>query len=182
VTVIHRAEYRTMPWKNGAGVTEEIERFPVEGRYAWRLSRAHVAKDGPFSVFAGYDRWLVVSEGEGLTLNETTTLRPFDVHRFKGDDVTQCRLIKDEVWDLGFIFDPNRVAAEMTVVRGPQPLHLQGDIHYLFAAQGASEIDGHHFNALDTLKQVGRALLQIRRGCWVVITMTFLDPSLRANE
>lgn len=168
-----------MPWKNGGGITEEIERVPQQNDYAWRLSRAHVAADGPFSNFPGFDRWLVVIEGEGLELNAVKRLRPLDVHHFSGEEAVIGRLVNGRVWDLGLIYDRKRVAAEMKVVSGPHPLKLQGDVHYLFAAQGECEIDGHRLPPLDTIKKEGDALFRLNKGRLVMITISILDPGLR---
>ncbi|MEP9347923.1 HutD family protein [Xanthobacter sp. KR7-225] len=69
--LIRAAEGRRMPWKNGGGETIEIACFP-EGAgladFGWRVSAARVAAAGPFSLFPGVDRTLVVLSGEGLEL------------------------------------------------------------------------------------------------------------------
>lgn len=61
------------PWKNGGGVTREIAIGPegvgFGGAFAWRLSIAEVASDGPFSVFPGIDRTLTVLSGAGVKLD-----------------------------------------------------------------------------------------------------------------
>lgn len=61
-----------MPWKNGGGVTREIAVHPPGAAmddFAWRISLADVAADGPFSAFPGVDRILTVIEGGGLLLD-----------------------------------------------------------------------------------------------------------------
>ena len=53
-------------------MTTEIAVFPADAGledFAWRLSMATVASDGPFSSFAGVDRTLAVLEGEGIVLS-----------------------------------------------------------------------------------------------------------------
>ncbi len=61
-----RAERVFTPWKNGGGRTAEILAMPegagLDG-FDWRISTAEVAQSGPFSLFAGLDRWLTVLEG-----------------------------------------------------------------------------------------------------------------------
>ena len=62
-------QYRSMPWRNGMGVTREIAREPAEGEdFRWRLSLATVASSGPFSSYAGYRRSVTLIEGEGFQL------------------------------------------------------------------------------------------------------------------
>ena len=69
--VIRSAEYRLMPWKNGRGETTEIAASPegagLDG-FDWRVSMAHVARNGPFSSFEGVDRTLSILDGGGLRL------------------------------------------------------------------------------------------------------------------
>ena len=58
-----------MRWKNGGGETTEIliePRASTLDGFDWRLSMARVENAGPFSIFAGVDRSLVLLEGEGL--------------------------------------------------------------------------------------------------------------------
>ncbi|HOO88381.1 MAG TPA: HutD family protein, partial [Synergistales bacterium] len=80
-------DYRTMPWKNGGGITHEMFIYPEdatlqEEEFLWRLSSANVGESGPFSTFPGYDRVLFFLSGNALDLTvngETVSLRsPFD--------------------------------------------------------------------------------------------------------
>ncbi|TIN81446.1 MAG: HutD family protein, partial [Mesorhizobium sp.] len=69
--ILRAAEYRSMPWKNGGGVTTEIAVSPSGAGlddFDWRVSMARVELSGPFSQFAGIDRTLAVLEGEGIVL------------------------------------------------------------------------------------------------------------------
>ena len=62
------ADYKTMAWANGKGVTVEMLRVDQDGALLWRLSRASVAEDGEFSIFAGIERNLTVISGPGFDL------------------------------------------------------------------------------------------------------------------
>ena len=62
------ADYRSMPWANGRGMTVEMLRVPVEGALQWRLSRASVVEDGDFSIFPEVNRNLTVTSGPGFDL------------------------------------------------------------------------------------------------------------------
>lgn len=69
--VIRSTDYRRMPWKNGGGETTEVAISPAGAaldHFDWRVSMAHVATAGPFSIFPGVDRTLAVIEGAGITL------------------------------------------------------------------------------------------------------------------
>ena len=70
--VLRAESYRSMPWKNGGGVTTEIIVSPAGAAlddFDWRISMAKVESGGPFSSFAGIDRTLSVLEGEGIILS-----------------------------------------------------------------------------------------------------------------
>src|SRR6476619_3067787 len=69
-------DYRSMPWKNGAGRTTEIAVHPPGAAldaFAWRVSIADVERDGPFSRFPGIDRTIVLLGGSGMRLAEAST-------------------------------------------------------------------------------------------------------------
>jgi environmental stress-induced protein Ves len=71
-------DYQTMPWKNGGGSTTELAVFPPGAGiddFVWRLSRAAVNLDGPFSHFAQIDRSLAILSGEGLVLHSDSEQR-----------------------------------------------------------------------------------------------------------
>lgn len=125
-----RSEYKIMPWKNGLGTTAEIDRFPAEGPYLWRLSQATVRVDGPFSVFPGYDRWLAIWNGGPMFLNDRE-LTPRQPLRFSGDDEVFCRVTSAPVLDVGLIFDRSKIEASMSFVEGAIQL-APGKTHYLF--------------------------------------------------
>ena len=63
------ADYTRQPWKNGKGMTTELLhlRDPA-GATLFRLSRASVVEDGPFSLFPGIERNLTVLTGPGFRL------------------------------------------------------------------------------------------------------------------
>jgi environmental stress-induced protein Ves len=96
-----------IPWKNGGGTTAEVAAFP-EGSgfetFGWRISMADVASDGPFSVFPGIDRTLIVVEGNGIELDVEGIAYQLDETipklSFSGDDITNGRLLSGPTRDL----------------------------------------------------------------------------------
>jgi environmental stress-induced protein Ves len=107
--IVRQSGYRTVPWKNGGGLTQEIFREPVEpAPFDWRLSLASIDASGPFSLFAGYDRTLVLVQGAGVELD-------FDQHgrsrltsvgqsvAFDGGWQTRCTLLDGRSTDLNLI-------------------------------------------------------------------------------
>ncbi|GAA4336021.1 HutD family protein [Variovorax defluvii] len=66
-----RASLPATPWKNGGGSTQEIAAWPPGAGLAdfgWRVSIATIAAAGPFSVFEGVDRLIMLLDGEGVHL------------------------------------------------------------------------------------------------------------------
>jgi environmental stress-induced protein Ves len=118
---------RSVPWRNGRGMTVEIAVGPAgtsfeAGDFDWRVSRAGVVDSGPFSCFPGYERVLVVVAGEGLRLDHgadggSAWLRPFEPHRFSGDWSTWAEPTAGPIDDVGVIARRDRVHVEVEVLR-----------------------------------------------------------------
>ena len=70
ITVISPDSFKKIPWKNGLGFTTElaINDGANLDDFDWRLSIASVTSNGEFSNFSGYDRNLVLIEGNSLSL------------------------------------------------------------------------------------------------------------------
>lgn len=67
--------FRRERWANGGGWTREIVRARADGPaedgdsgWDWRASVAELAADGPFSIYPGFERELVLVSGHGLAL------------------------------------------------------------------------------------------------------------------
>lgn len=92
-------KFISMPWKNGLGHTVELikEQSKDGTQFIWRLSMADVVADGNFSDFSGYDRILILLEGDGVTLShengqKDVLQQPLQVARFSGDEKTFAQL------------------------------------------------------------------------------------------
>ncbi len=112
------ADFVTMPWRNGKGQTVELARAGPPENFAWRVSRAMVVEDGPFSEFLHIDRILVLLSGAGLILRfadgRTARLdRVFDEVRFAGDVRVDCTLIDGVCEDLNFMVDRRVCSARL---------------------------------------------------------------------
>ena len=93
-------DFRTMPWANGKGVTVEMARADGPEGMLWRLSRASVVEDGPFSIFPGLERNLTVLTGpgfdlvgQGLLAEDQERLRATPAGRFVLDGVTRALIV-----------------------------------------------------------------------------------------
>lgn len=122
VSVLRLAEVEPQPWRNGGGVTRELARWPIDGDFAWRLSVADVAEDGPFSVFPGVDRILVLLQGDGMTLHfsdDGSTVRldhPLDRLGFAGERPVGAVLHGGPTQDLNLMWRRDLVSAACAVV------------------------------------------------------------------
>lgn len=106
-------EARRAPWKNGRGVTEELALWPdgsgfERGDFDWRISKAAVEEAGAFSIFAGFERVLLVVSGGGLLLDHgehapRSRLRPLEPLRFSGDWPTRCELPQGPIQDFNVL-------------------------------------------------------------------------------
>lgn len=90
---------KTMPWKNGGGVTEELFIYPAdatlaEGNFEVRLSSATVSRGGPFSTFEGISRYLGLISGQPLELTVEGRHRQLAVgdepYFFEGEWAVSC--------------------------------------------------------------------------------------------
>ncbi|SDQ51707.1 HutD family protein [Pseudoxanthomonas sp. CF125] len=116
--VIAANEYRRERWKNGTGWTREIIRMPETGEWDWRLSIAEIEQDGPFSVFPGIDRELVLIRGNGLRLRfsdgEVHELAPPHARlRFAGEREVRSELLDGPTHDFNLMWRREAVVAEL---------------------------------------------------------------------
>ncbi|NVO07869.1 MAG: HutD family protein, partial [Rhodoferax sp.] len=66
--IIQAEQVAPQAWRNGGGQTRELLTWPDATDWHLRISRADIEADGPFSAFAGVQRWFVVLSGKGVVL------------------------------------------------------------------------------------------------------------------
>ncbi len=119
------ADLPPTPWKNGGGSTREIVcRPPGAGMdaFEWRVSIATIAQSGPFSVFAGVDRVILLLDGKGVHLQSAggidhrldDALQPF---AFSGDEALECTLLGGASQDFNVMTRRSALRAELGVLR-----------------------------------------------------------------
>jgi hypothetical protein len=117
--VVPSYEYRRSRWKNGAGWTREIHAEPVgHDDWDWRLSIAEVGADGPFSMFPGVDRELVLLSGEGMRLRfddggVAEVMPPYGRHRFAGEASVHGELVSGPTHDFNLMWRRERYVADL---------------------------------------------------------------------
>jgi hypothetical protein len=123
-------DYVEVPWRNGRGVTSEIDREPAHGDdFAWRVSMASIIEDGPFSNFAGHNRVIVALDGEGFSLvhprlDRSVLLGSLEPYEFSGDWETLCQLRGGPVRDFNVITARTRASARVEVAIGTRVHHF----------------------------------------------------------
>lgn len=157
--IIRAADCRTMPWKNGKGITTEIVVSP-EGAslsdFDWRVSMAQVGSDGPFSAFAGIDRtlsvltshgiWLAFGDGETVTLDATSAPFPF-----AADREVNGVLVDGPIVDLNVMSRRGAWTHSVERLMGPGEHRIAGEaILLLVAPDGGWTVDGATLDAGDS--------------------------------
>jgi environmental stress-induced protein Ves len=118
--VLRPADYTRMPWKNGGGTTTQLAVYPSDlpDTFEWRISIADIETNGPFSTFAGYDRFIALLEGVGMELrfDDTESVRlerRLQFVKFAGERRTEGVLISGKVRDFNVICKRDAVNAEV---------------------------------------------------------------------
>lgn len=120
-------DVRILPWKNGRGITEELAIWPPDaafdrGDFEWRISKAAVDDSGPFSAFPGFDRLLIVTEGEGFMLSHgdlapRARVRRLEPYLFEGDWPTTAELLGSTASDFNVLLRRGEWRASIEVLR-----------------------------------------------------------------
>ncbi len=110
INIISTDQYKTIPWKNGKGQTTELAISLNGGMddFDWRLSIAIVVEDGLFSDFTGFERNLILLEGQGIKLihdeKQTDLLdTPLSISSFNGKSKTKGLLLGGPIKDFNLM-------------------------------------------------------------------------------
>ena len=150
-TLIALASLDAMPWKNGGGTTYQIAVDPPGASttgFRWRISRAVIEKDGPFSTFPDVSRWIVLVSGPGFTLDfadgtSFDVVKPFEVYWFDGGLGVACRLKNDRPATVLNVMAQNDAVMRVNVATSRSALPTAG--HAIVSAFGASvRLDERH--------------------------------------
>jgi len=126
-----RGTLPVMPWKNGGGITCEIASWPVGAgldHFDWRVSIATIAASGPFSVFAGVDRTIMLLDGAGVRLRaadgslEHRLDQPHQPFAFSGEIALDCTLLGNASSDFNVMSRRARCVADVTVLNCAESL------------------------------------------------------------
>ncbi|MFT5665371.1 MAG: environmental stress-induced protein Ves [Gammaproteobacteria bacterium] len=141
--IISPDKYRSVAWKNGKGITEEL----VFGgskvdNFDWRLSMAPVISSGDFSDFKHYDRTLILINGNGLTLDHDCGQRDvldqrFDMAHFDGGWRTSAKLHHGDILDFNVMTRQSKCRSKVTVLGEDknQQLSVKADLLLIYSVE-----------------------------------------------
>jgi environmental stress-induced protein Ves len=178
-----------MPWKNGGGTTTELSIEPVgaslESGFFWRLSMAEVGVSGPFSRFEGYDRTLLLLEGNGMRL-DFAQRAPVPLDRllepvtFPGDWDSGGTLLDGPCRDFNVITHRAHCRHRLAVLHlatHPAPI-LQAHTRYLFCVKGKVQINHCELSAMELLRvDVEAQELEATGASGAVLIAIGIDPA-----
>jgi environmental stress-induced protein Ves len=135
------------PWKNGGGLTRELLAWPSWDDWALRLSVADIRADGPFSAFAGVDRWFAVLEGAGVMLALPEGRRCVETGdaplHFRGEVAPHCELLDGMTRDLNLMLKRDAGRGAMQRAEAGEAFAPRARFRALFAADALTlQIDG----------------------------------------
>jgi environmental stress-induced protein Ves len=124
---MHRFSLHTLPgqpWKNGGGITREIAVIPSDAPpegFTWRVSVAEIAQAGPFSVFPGIDRKILLLAGAGVRLQgagiDHRLDEPLVPFAFAGEAAVVATLLGGPSQDLNVMTRRGVVRSDVQVAR-----------------------------------------------------------------
>jgi uncharacterized protein len=126
------------PWQNGGGFTRELLAWPSRDGWAVRISVADIAADGPFSAFAGVDRWFAVLDGAGVRLalpdGEHVVRAASAPLHFAGEAAPHCRPLDGPTRDLNLMSRRDAGRATMQRAAPGRAWAVDKGLRALFAA------------------------------------------------
>lgn len=155
-------DYKTMPWRNGKGNTIELlkETLPDGDGFAWRLSMADVTTDGEFSNFSGYQRTLLLLEGNGITLDcnqshQHRLTQQLQAAEFSGDDHTTASLHDGPIKDFNIMTHRDHCSAAVITCNQPEniPINVDAKVLLIYAVEGNLRINASSVGTLTIPQQ-----------------------------
>lgn len=152
IRILFPHHWQTQAWKNGGGITHELDRVDDEHGLRWRLSIAEIASDGPFSLFANTDRMILMLTGNGFRLHGVgadpeVIDQPLQPFAFPGEAAVQCTLIDGPVRDFNLMSRRGCIAGRLDVyaLGAERLVQVLAAQTRLFVVTGTVlvEVDGH---------------------------------------
>ena len=147
--ILRVADAVPSPWKNGGGTTRELLAWPAAADWIVRVSVADINASGPFSVFAGVDRWFAVLSGGDVSLTTAGTAprrlgaSQVELHGFAGDAPTDCMALGAGTQDFNIMLRRARGRLNQYSLRQRTSLETSCELAALFTVEPvAVQADG----------------------------------------
>jgi len=173
--LIRASDITPVPWKNGGGTTRQVAIFPEDASldtFSWRVSAADVGQAGPFSIFPGIDRCIVVTRGESMVLVDAADqsrrgLRRGEPFAFAGEAVLAAELPAGPIRDFNLMVRRDQgFAGELAVRHAAQRLILSAGSAVLHCVEGVFTVLPESGPASGYRLAVGDSLLvELPAGC-----------------
>lgn len=176
MAIVKAAMQRRERWRNGGGWTCAIASGRIDGTavagvddWDWRLSIADIEADGPFSVFPGTDRVLVLLGGAGIVLafaegGRQRLIEPLARIAFAGERAVHCALVAGPTRDFNLMWRRERMYATLAVTTldaAALALAAPAPLSALHVVSGALRVDGSLAEPGDTVLNRGSAPAQV---------------------
>lgn len=139
---VHLARVQHQPWRNGGGSTQELLAWPRAADWQCRISVAQIDSNGPFSAFAGVERWFTVLSGEGVVLrfaNRRTLLTAgSEPLRFDGAAAPGCSLLDGPTQDLNLMLRSSAGRGAMHAAAAGDAWHSEAPLRAVFAQEACT--------------------------------------------
>ncbi len=150
--VLKSSHYTTRPWKNGLGTTQEIIVWPLDSadQFDWRISLADLKTSGPFSLYPGIDRILVLLEGQDVILTQNGSSTPLSLmtpFSFDGN-LTTSAVVNAPGRDFNLMMRRGKTSGKVSVRTGHSQIKIQSKFAGVFSTQRFS-VDGGEIDAND---------------------------------
>ena len=156
--ILRTADYATLPWKNGLGVSRVIASHPHAASYDaanWQVGATDIGIDCPFSSLPGLDRHFMLLSGDGVELTCIDVVAGINVRHevkeqfapiaFRGDWRTTCKLLGEPVQVFNVMTRRGRAGARISLPRWMGPLLLEqrpGETVVAVLLAGAAQVTG----------------------------------------
>lgn len=168
MSLLRLADCPPQPWKNGLGSTRELAVDPPAAgadNFVWRVSVATVDSAGPFSLFPGVDRQIVLLRGAGfrMTLDgqQSHVLdQPFVPFAFPGEARVATTLLGGPTEDFNLMVCREQARGTLEVWRGPRRDVLAATTVLVYCAAGSLDIAGERLQAGDAWRVVSAGPVQ----------------------
>lgn len=152
--LIRLSQAPASPWRNGGGITRELAAGPARADWAWRISVAEVAADGPFSDFPGVQRWFAVVRGNGVRLAVDGDVRDIVASsaplEFDGAAKVDSCLLAGPTQDLNLMVRRDRAAGVMTRLAAPGRVATAAEaVVAVYALDAPASVRGRPDSAFD---------------------------------